>query len=103
MPRLYEILPQIERAGLNPARYRGLAPALCEDVAGAWGDRFEPNRDKAQAMYDERFCRMCKLHLRGARYVSMSITSSNKIQLAKDVHARPNMRRDYFAARERES
>ena len=38
----------------------------------AWAGRFKPNRDKAQAMYDERFCRMCKLHLRGARYVFLS-------------------------------
>jgi hypothetical protein len=49
MPWLSEILPQIERTGLNRVRYRGLAPALCQDIAGLAG-RFEAQRDKAEAI-----------------------------------------------------
>jgi cyclopropane-fatty-acyl-phospholipid synthase len=31
-----------------------------------WAKRFAANRDKARAMYDERFCRMWELYLAGA-------------------------------------
>jgi cyclopropane-fatty-acyl-phospholipid synthase len=102
MRRLSEILPHVERAGLNRARYRGLAPALCQTLQ-AWAGRFEANRDKAQAMYDERFCRMWEFYLRGARYVFLYEHHVVwEIQLAKNVYALPNITRDYIAARENE-
>jgi cyclopropane-fatty-acyl-phospholipid synthase len=69
----------------------------------AWADRFEANRDKAQAMYDERFCRMWEFYLRGARYVFLYEHHVVwQIQLAKNVYALPDITRDYIAARESE-
>jgi cyclopropane-fatty-acyl-phospholipid synthase len=69
----------------------------------AWADRFDANRDKAKAMYDERFYRMWEFYLHGAR--SAFLYEHHvvwQIQLAKDIYALPHITRDYIAARENE-
>ena len=68
-----------------------------------WADRFDANREKAKAMYDERFCRMWEFYLRGARYAFLYEHHVVwQIQLAKDISALPGITRDYIAARENE-
>jgi cyclopropane-fatty-acyl-phospholipid synthase len=54
-------------------------------------------------MYDERFCRMWEFYLHGARYAFLYEHHVVwQFQLAKDIHALPNITRDYIAARENE-
>lgn len=65
-----------------------------------WGERFETNRDKVAALYDERFCRMWEFYLvmcehafrTGAHMVF-------QVQLAHKRDAAP-LTRDYIAATE---
>jgi cyclopropane-fatty-acyl-phospholipid synthase len=102
IPGLSEILPHIERAGLMVLDIEVLRLHYAKTLQ-AWADRFEANRDKAKAMYDERFCRMWEFYLRGARYVFLYEHHVVwQIQLAKNVYALPHITRDYIAARENE-
>jgi cyclopropane-fatty-acyl-phospholipid synthase len=102
IPGLSEILPHIERAGLMVLDIEVLRLHYAKTLQ-AWADRFEANRDKAKAMYDERFCRMWEFYLRGARYVFLYEHHVVwQIQLAKNVYALPNITRDYISARENE-
>ena len=57
-------MPAIERAGLWSPTSRSCActtPRRCMH----WRDAFVANRDKAKALYDERFCRMWEFYLAG--------------------------------------
>jgi cyclopropane-fatty-acyl-phospholipid synthase len=62
-----------------------------------WAKRFAANRDRAKAMYDERFCRMWELYLAGAessfRTGRMAIMH---LQLGRERDAVP-LSRDYMA------
>lgn len=65
IPALSEVFPAIERTGL-----------WCDDLevlrlhyyytCKHWRERFEKNRAKAAAIYDERFCRMWEIYLASA-------------------------------------
>ncbi len=63
-----------------------------------WAKRFAANRDRAKAMYDERFCRMWELYLAGAessfRTGRMAVMH---LQLGHNRNAAP-LSRDYMAA-----
>jgi cyclopropane-fatty-acyl-phospholipid synthase len=102
IPGLSEIIPHIERAGLMVIDIEVLRLHYAKTLQ-VWADRFEANREKAKAMYDERFCRMWEFYLRGARYVFLYEHHVVwQIQLAKDIYALPRITRDYIAARENE-
>ncbi len=63
-----------------------------------WAKRFEANRDKAKAMYDERFCRMWELYLAGAESSFMTGRMAvMQLQLGRERDAAP-VTRDYLAA-----
>lgn len=67
-----------------------------------WCDRFEANRDKVVAMYDERFARMWEFYLISAEM--MFRTGSQLVfhmQLSRKRDAAP-IRRDYMIDRQRE-
>ena len=102
IPGLSEILPHIERAGLMILDVEVLRLHYAKTLQ-VWADRFKANRDKAKAMYDERFCRMWEFYLTGARFAFLYEHHVVwQIQLAKDIHALPHITRDYIAAREKE-
>jgi cyclopropane-fatty-acyl-phospholipid synthase len=102
IPGLSEIIPHIERAGLMVLDIEVLRLHYAKTLQ-VWADRFDANREKAKAMYDERFCRMWEFYLRGARYVFLYEHHVVwQIQLAKDISALPGITRDYIAARENE-
>ncbi len=62
-----------------------------------WADRFAANRDKAKAMYDERFCRMWELYLLGAESSFLDGRMANMhLQMAHERDAVP-LSRDYIA------
>ncbi|MBV9396092.1 MAG: class I SAM-dependent methyltransferase [Methylobacteriaceae bacterium] len=102
IPGLSEIIPHIERAGLMVIDIEVLRLHYAKTLQ-VWADRFQANREKAKAMYDERFCRMWEFYLRGARYVFLYEHHVVwQIQLAKDIYALPRITRDYIATRENE-
>lgn len=62
IPALSEVLPAIEKAGLMVTDVEILRLHYA-DTLKHWGKRFAANRDKARAIYDERFCRMWEFYL----------------------------------------
>ena len=62
IPSMSEVLPHIERTGLVVTDVEVLRLHYAETLR-AWRDRFMANRDKAKAIYDERFCRMWEFYL----------------------------------------
>ena len=61
-PALSEVLPSIERAGLLVTDIEILRIHYAETLR-MWRERFNANRDKIRALYDERFCRMWEFYL----------------------------------------
>ncbi len=102
IPGLSEIVPHIERAGLMIFDIEVLRLHYAKTLQH-WADRFRANRDKAKALYDERFCRMWEFYLTGAKYAFLYEHHVVwQIQLAKNVYALPQITRDYIAEREKE-
>jgi cyclopropane-fatty-acyl-phospholipid synthase len=66
-----------------------------------WRDAFTTNRDKAKALYDERFCRMWEFYLASSesafRHQDLVVF---QIQLAHKITAVP-VTRDYIAKAEK--
>src|SRR5690606_38719099 len=62
IPALSEVLPSIERAGLVVADVEILRLHYADTLAH-WRQRFMANRERAKAIYDERFCRMWEFYL----------------------------------------
>lgn len=95
-PALSEILPIIERAGLWVTDVEVLRLHYAQTLRH-WRHRFLANRDKAAAMYDERFCRMWEFYLAGCetafRHMGQFVA---QIQLSKSAEALP-LTRDYMA------
>ncbi|MEQ1613791.1 MAG: cyclopropane-fatty-acyl-phospholipid synthase family protein [Hyphomicrobiaceae bacterium] len=98
-PALSEVLPAIERAGLIVTDIEILRLHYAETLR-AWRERFLVRRDEAQALYDERFCRMWEFYLAGCeaafRHGDLMVF---QIQLAKRLYSVP-VTRDYVAHRE---
>jgi cyclopropane-fatty-acyl-phospholipid synthase len=65
IPAMSEVLPHIERAGLVVTDVEVLRLHYA-DTLKAWRERFMANRDRAKAIYDERFCRMWEFYLAGS-------------------------------------
>jgi len=94
-PALSELLPAIERAGLWVTDIEILRLHYAETLR-CWRERFMSNRDKAAALYDERFCRMWEFYLAACE---MTFRRQGhmvaQIQVAKSVDAVPRTR-DYI-------
>lgn len=65
IPALSEVLPHIEKAGLYVTDIEILRLHYAETLR-AWREAFMANRDRAKALYDERFCRMWEFYLAGS-------------------------------------
>ena len=62
IPALSEVLPAIEKAGLVVNDVEILRLHYAETLRH-WRERFTANRERAKALYDERFCRMWECYL----------------------------------------
>jgi cyclopropane-fatty-acyl-phospholipid synthase len=99
-PALSEVVPHAERARLWITDLEILRLHYAETLR-AWRGRFEHNRDRIRALYDERFCRMWEMYLvgcelafrRGGHLVF-------QMQLAKAIETVP-LTRDYMLDWER--
>ncbi|WP_421917286.1 class I SAM-dependent methyltransferase [Mesorhizobium sp.] len=96
VPALSEVLPAIEKAGLVVTDVEILRLHYAETLKH-WGERFAANRDKARAIYDERFCRMWEFYLAASeasfRWQDLVVF---QIQIARKNDTLP-MTRDYIA------
>jgi cyclopropane-fatty-acyl-phospholipid synthase len=102
IPALSEVLPHIERAGLMVNDIEILRHHYA-DTLKAWRARFLLNREKAKAIYDERFCRMWEFYLSGSeaafRWQDMMVF---QIQITKRNDVLP-ITRDYIYEKEHEA
>ena len=99
-PALSEVLPVIERAGLYITDIEILRLHYAETLL-AWRRRFQANRPKIVALYDERFCRMWEFYLAASEVTFRYAGHVNfQIQLAKRQEAVP-LTRDYITNFER--
>jgi cyclopropane-fatty-acyl-phospholipid synthase len=99
-PALSEVLPVMERQRLMVTDVEVLRLHYAETLK-AWQERFQANRDKVKALYDERFCRMWEFYLSASeatfRYGGHVVF---QVQFARDVNALP-ITRDYMVDWER--
>src|ERR1700758_899579 len=100
VPALSEVIPVAERFGLWITDIEILRLHYAETLK-AWRARFERNRDRVRAIYDERFCRMWEMYLIGCeigfRRQGLMVF---QMQLAKAVDTVP-LTRDYMLDWER--
>ncbi|TPL49612.1 cyclopropane-fatty-acyl-phospholipid synthase family protein [Mesorhizobium sp. B2-4-6] len=96
IPAMSEVMPAIEKSGLVVTDIEILRLHYA-DTLKHWGERFAANRDKAKAIYDERFCRMWEFYLAASeaafRWQDLVIF---QFQLAKVNDTLP-VTRDYMA------
>jgi len=100
-PALSEVFPAVEQNKLWVTDLEFLRVHYATTLRH-WYDRFEQNRAKVAAMYDERFCRMWEFYLVSAEM--MFRTGSQLVfhmQLARQRDAAPIVR-DYVTDRQRE-
>jgi cyclopropane-fatty-acyl-phospholipid synthase len=101
IPSLAEVLPAIEKAGLLVSDIE-ILPMHYAYTLHHWRQRFMANREKAAALYDERFVRMWEFYLAGSE---MAFTHEAfhifQIQIVKKRTAVPD-NRDYIYEREAE-
>ncbi len=101
VPALSEVLSPVEQSRFWITDIEVLRLHYAETLK-AWRTRFERNRDRVRAIYDERFCRMWEMYLVGSeiafRRQDMMVF---QMQLAKTVDAVP-LTRDYALDWERE-
>ncbi len=93
-PALSEVFPVVERAKLWVTDCEFLRLHYAKTMAH-WQRRFDANRARIAAMYDERFCRMFEFYLISAE--SMFVTGSQEVfhmQLARRRNSAPIVR-DY--------
>ncbi len=100
IPALSEVLPAIEKSGLMTTDVEILRLHYAETLKN-WRERFLANRDKAKAIYDERFCRMWEFYLSASeaafRWQDMMVF---QIQLTKKNDVLP-MTRGYIEKAEK--
>ena len=65
IPALSEVMPAIEKSGLMVTDVEILRLHYAETLKH-WRERFLANRERAKAIYDERFCRMWEFYLAGS-------------------------------------
>jgi cyclopropane-fatty-acyl-phospholipid synthase len=94
-PALSEVVPVAERARLWITDIEILRLHYAETLR-AWRRRFEQNRERIRALYDERFCRMWEMYLVGAELAFRRDGHLVfQMQLAKAVDTVP-LTRDYM-------
>jgi len=99
-PALSEVVPAVERERLWITDIEILRLHYAETLCN-WRGRFEENRERIRALYDERFCRMWELYLVGAELAFRRDRHLNfQMQLAKQVGTVP-LTRDYITDWER--
>ena len=99
IPALSEVLPAAEQAGLLVKDIE-ILPVHYAWTLRAWRERFMANRDKAVALYDDRFCRMWEFYLATSEAAFLhDRLFIFQMQLARHQDAVP-MRRDYVAEAE---
>ena len=100
VPTLSEVMHAVERSGLFATDIEILRLHYAETLRH-WRERFQRNRSRIAALYDERFCRMWELYLvsceMGFRHGGLMVF---QLQLAKRLDALP-LTRDYMVDRER--
>jgi cyclopropane-fatty-acyl-phospholipid synthase len=100
IPALSEVAPVIEKSGLVITDIEILRLHYAETLH-RWSERFAVNRDKAKAIYDERFCRMWEFYLAASEAAFRWQDLVNfQIQLTRRNDALP-MTRDYMSKCER--
>ncbi|KXV17927.1 SAM-dependent methyltransferase [Gluconobacter oxydans] len=101
-PALSETLAAIERSGLWMTDCEVLRLHYARTLA-EWRKRFDANRDKIQALYDERFVRIFEFYLVGAELAFRVQGHMNfQLQLTRSIDAVP-FTRDYMFERERDT
>ena len=101
VPALSEVMAAVERSGLWATDVEILRLHYAETLRH-WYDRFQQNRDKARAIYDERFCRMWEFYLAACEMMFRNgELMVFQIQLAHEPDAVP-LTRDYLVDHERE-
>jgi len=99
IPALSEVTPAIERAGLYITDIEILRLHYARTLR-EWARRFADHRERAKAIYDERFCRMWEFYLAASecafRYGGMN---NFQIQFVKNQEALP-LTRNYMIAQE---
>ena len=102
IPALSEVLPAVERSGLWATDIEILRLHYAHTLR-QWRQRFLANRDRAAALYDERFCRMWEYYLAASEVFFRVQDGMNfQIQLAPDRHTLP-LARDYMTEEDRRS
>lgn len=100
VPSLSQVLPAVERSGLWATDIEILRLHYA-DTLQHWYKRFQQNRARACAIYDERFCRMWEFYLAACEMMfRQGDLMVFQIQLAHDPDAVP-LTRDYIADYER--
>jgi cyclopropane-fatty-acyl-phospholipid synthase len=99
-PAMSEVVPVVERTGLWITDIEILRLHYAETLR-AWRTRFNANRERIRALYDERFCRMWEFYLAGSEIAFRHQGHLNfQMQLAKKVDTVP-LTRDYMVDWER--
>jgi cyclopropane-fatty-acyl-phospholipid synthase len=99
-PAMSEVVPVVERSGLWITDIEILRLHYA-DTLRAWRTRFNANRERIRALYDERFCRMWEFYLAGSEMAFRHQGHMNfQMQLAKKIDAVP-LTRDYMVDWER--
>jgi cyclopropane-fatty-acyl-phospholipid synthase len=99
-PALSETAAAVEREGLWITDVEVLRLHYA-DTLREWHRRFQENRDKIKALYDERFCRMWEFYLIGCEIAFRRLDQVVfQIQLSKKVDSVP-ITRDYIGEWER--
>jgi len=101
VPALSEVLPVIEQLRLWVTDIEILRLHYAETLR-AWRRRFERNRDRVRAIYDDRFCRMWEMYLVGSEIAFRRQDHMVfQMQLAKSADVVP-LTRDYMLDWERQ-
>jgi cyclopropane-fatty-acyl-phospholipid synthase len=99
-PAVSEVVPVVERTGLWITDIEILRLHYAETLR-AWRQRFNANRERVRALYDERFCRMWEFYLAGSEVAFREQGHMNfQMQLAKRIDTVP-LTRDYITDWER--
>jgi cyclopropane-fatty-acyl-phospholipid synthase len=100
IPAMSEVLPHIERAGLVVTDVEVLRLHYAETLKN-WRERFLANRERAKAIYDERFCRMWEFYLSGSEAAFRWQDMVNfQFQIARKNDSLP-LTRDYMGKAEK--
>lgn len=98
-PALSETFAAVEKAGLWVTDAEILRMQYADTLA-EWDKRFQKNRKKAAALFDEKFCRMWEFYLIASEFSFRYGKHINfQLQLTKDVATLPYTR-DYLAKAE---